>query len=1343
MPRRPLRASNDSKLGVQMDRAGEVRERSADAALVEAARGAPAAFYQFRLSSSGTFAIPFASPDFAARLGIELGAPEETAALFFSRVHPDDLKKITDGIAQSARTLETFESEFRYRHPSGVETWLEARSNPRRMPDGSVAWNGVITDITERRRTEEALRESEARLRLFVRHAPAALAMFDRDMRYITASLRWLSDYGLADRDVTGLSHYEVLPEIPERWKETHRRGLAGEVVRADEDPFERADGSIQWIRWEIRPWRTEGRDVGGIVIFAEDITARRTAAESLRRKEEILEQAQSVARAGSWTSEIAARTLDVSPECARLVGWKPGLHQFEELFTIIHPEDVARMKTAWTAALTGAPYDIEHRVVVNGEVRWLHARARLESGPDGEAVRAIGVSQDVTSNHQAEEALRASEERFRAIFDVAPVGVAQADPATGRWVAVNPRMCLITGYTADELLTMRVPEITHPEDRDRDWELFQRVVKGETAEYRIEKRYVRKDGSIAWVNVNMVVLRDAAGQPTRTVAMIEDITERKRTEANVSRLNTELEDAFQWQRHIFEGSRDAVFLSDEEGRFVAVNGAATELTGFSREELLRMSIPDLHDDPDLAAYRAFQRRILDGEQVLSEAPIRRKDGAKVAVEFNNSVVAIGGNRFMHTAARDVTERARAIRRLTLQAEMGRVLAESGNLAEAIPRILRALGESEGMAFGAWWEPHPDSRMLRCAHVWSADPEQCAMLAAATRALELEPGEGIPGTVWATRRAFHVTDLTKGKGPPRVPHAPRGPAAARAGLNSAVAFPLLRQGEPVGVVEFFAAEIRDLDPALAASVAMLGGQIALYLERRRAEEASARFLAASPAVIYALRIAPGGFRVSWFSENILALTGFTHAEVVAGRPDRWLEQGIHPDDLARVVAANDSVIHVGHATVEFRFRHKDGSWLWVHDEKRILFDAENRPGEVVGSWVDVTARVRLEEQLRQAQKMEAIGQLAGGVAHDFNNLLTVISGNTDLLLSDFPADDPKRGPLTDIRAAGARAANLTRQLLAFSRKQILEPKLVDVHEVISGIEKMLGRLIGEDVELVTDLVADPSWVKVDPGQLEQVVMNLAVNARDAMPRGGRLTIRTRTLDPNEPVNLEETASRRLSPKIAISISDTGTGIPPEVKPHLFEPFFTTKPVGKGTGLGLATVYGIVKQSGGDVTVESEPGTGATFTIVLPSRPAPRRVDGSGASLRAVPRGTETVLVVEDEDAVRRIVRIALETTGYRVIEARTGPEALAAARKHAGGIHIVVTDVVMPEMSGRELAERIAKEQPGVRILYMSGYTDDAVVRHGIVESGVAFLQKPFSPLALARKVRETLDAKA
>jgi nitrogen-specific signal transduction histidine kinase/ActR/RegA family two-component response regulator len=393
---------------------------------------------------------------------------------------------------------------------------------------------------------------------------------------------------------------------------------------------------------------------------------------------------------------------------------------------------------------------------------------------------------------------------------------------------------------------------------------------------------------------------------------------------------------------------------------------------------------------------------------------------------------------------------------------------------------------------------------------------------------------------------------------------------------------------------------------------------------------------------------------------------------------------------------------------------------------------------VFGFFTDVTERVHLEERLRQSQKMEAIGQLAGGVAHDFNNALTVISGNTEVLLSATPSDDPRHGPLVDIRNASERAASLTQQLLAFGRKQMLQPVLVDVHDVLARVERMLGRLIGEDIEIRTAFTASRSWVKVDPGQFEQAIINFTLNARDAMPRGGRITIRTRNVESSGPVNRQASAGPRLQPRIAISVSDTGTGMTPEVKSRIFEPFFTTKAFGKGSGLGLATTFGFIKQSGGDLLVESEPGKGSTFTAVLPAEFAPRKHDSSPRS-RAVPTGTETVLVVEDEDAVRRIVKMTLESAGYKVVVARNGDEALVVARTHAGEIHLVITDVVMPGMSGRELAERVGTLWPAVRILFVSGYTDDAVGRHG-VEGGFAFLQKPFSPSDLARKTREVLD---
>jgi nitrogen-specific signal transduction histidine kinase len=388
---------------------------------------------------------------------------------------------------------------------------------------------------------------------------------------------------------------------------------------------------------------------------------------------------------------------------------------------------------------------------------------------------------------------------------------------------------------------------------------------------------------------------------------------------------------------------------------------------------------------------------------------------------------------------------------------------------------------------------------------------------------------------------------------------------------------------------------------------------------------------------------------------------------------------------------------------------------------------------------DISQRKVLEEQLRQAQKLEAIGTLAGGVAHDFNNLLTIISGYSDFLISRFPPDDPTKAMLKEIQKAGERAASLTRQLLAFSRKQILEPKILNINAVVSDTEKMLRRLIGEDIAFTTVLEPTLGPVKADPGQIEQVIMNLVVNARDAMPQGGKLTIETAVVELDGQY-AQRHAEVTPGKYVVLAVSDTGCGMDDKTKAHIFEPFFTTKGPGKGTGLGLATVYGIVKQSGGHVWVYSEVGKGSSFKIYLPFI---REKASSGSSLPGsskVPLGTETILLAEDEDAVRTITKHALAMFGYTVLEARNGIEAIRLCQQHQGPIHVIVSDVVMPELGGRQLVEMITSLKPDIKVLFLSGYTDDAVVRHGVLEAETAFLQKPFTPGALARKVREVLD---
>ncbi|HWP34099.1 MAG TPA: PAS domain-containing protein, partial [Thermodesulfobacteriota bacterium] len=478
--------------------------------------------------------------------------------------------------------------------------------------------------------------------------------------------------------------------------------------------------------------------------------------------------------------------------------------------------------------------------------------------------------------------------------------------------------------------------------------------------------------------------------------------------------------------------------------------------------------------------------------------------------------------------------------------------------------------------------------------------------------------------------------------------------------------------------------------------------------------------------------------VTW-NEALERLFGYPPAEVLP-RVEWWYER-IHPDDRERVLSGIHDLLEQGGDSwaAEHRFRRADGGYATVIDRGYVVRDQDGRPLRMIGAMVDITRRVQLEEQLRQSQKMEAIGRLAGGIAHDFNNILTAITGYSELLLGRLEEGDPLRRHALEIHRAAERAASLTRQLLAFSRRQVLRPTVVDLNAVVSNMDGMLRRLIGEDIELRTLPAADLGWVRADTGQLEQAILNLAVNARDAMPQGGKLTIETAN------VELDEAYAQRHAPVVPgryvlLAVSDTGCGMDPETRARIFEPFFTTKERGKGTGLGLATVYGIVKQSGGYIWVYSEPGHGSTFKIYLP------RVEAAPAPLPPPPArppapGRETVLLVEDEDAVRTLARQVLEQHGYRVLEAAGAADALALVEWHRGSIDLLLTDVVMPGMSGRELAERFAAARGAVKVLYMSGYTDSAIVHHGILDPGTAFLQKPFSPAALAGKVRDVLDA--
>jgi two-component system cell cycle sensor histidine kinase/response regulator CckA len=444
-------------------------------------------------------------------------------------------------------------------------------------------------------------------------------------------------------------------------------------------------------------------------------------------------------------------------------------------------------------------------------------------------------------------------------------------------------------------------------------------------------------------------------------------------------------------------------------------------------------------------------------------------------------------------------------------------------------------------------------------------------------------------------------------------------------------------------------------------------------------------------------------------------------------------------DMIAVVDATGKRLY--NRNIEYRMRHKNGTWRLMESTASTIQNAMGKVETLIIVNRDITERRHLEEQFRQSQKMEAVGRLSGGIAHDFNNLLGVIIGYAEFLQERLDATNPLRASADEILMAGKRAASLTRQLLAFSRQQVLDPKVLDMNSVVPDMEKLLRRLIGEDIELNTALVPDLGKVKADQGQLEQVIMNLAVNARDAMPGGGRLLLKVENTIMDEEFVRRYPYPVQLGPYVLLTVTDTGCGMDAETKARAFEPFFTTKEKGKGTGLGLSTVYGVVKQSGGYIDIDSAPGVGTTFKIYLPRVHEPLHREKQPSKPAVMKNGNETILVAEDETSLRTLTSTTLELSGYTVLQARDGLDALEVSRKHTGTIDLLLTDMVMPGMGGRVLAEELGRQRRDIKIVYMSGYTGQAVGSQGPVEPGSFYLHKPFTREVLTRKIREALES--
>jgi len=906
-------------------------------------------------------------------------------------------------------------------------------------------------------------------------------------------------------------------------------------------------------------------------------------------------------------------------------------------------------------------------------------------------AGRLVGVSKiarDITERKRWEEAVRASEARFRALVENSWDGVTLLD-AGGVIRYASPAVTRVLGYALEEYVGRPGAEFVHPDDLASAAEVMAGLASSPGQSAILSYRYRHRDGS--WLRVETAATNLLDDPQVRAVVLnSRDVTEAVAAAEALRRSEEQ-------HRALAESIPNLVWVYRTDGTPEYYNRRWTEYTGVGAGELAAGTRQEVvHPDDRPRMREVWGRALQDGRLYEIECRLRRADGeyrwhlgraVPVRDPEGRVVRWFGTFTDIHDGRRAEDERSRLARHIRL--------------------LLESTGE------GIYGLDHEG----RCTFINRAGAAMLGYTPGELVGREMHPvihlhrpgGEPYPSDECPIYTAFR-----EGRGV-RVEDESFWRKDGTAFPVSYTSYPAAEDGFRGAVVTF-----QDVTGRKEA-------EAALRLRDRAIQAVAQGILITDPT-------RPDN-PVTYASPGFEQLTGYTAAEV-AGLNCRLLQgPETDPEAVARVRAA----VRDGEpCVVEVLNYRKDGTPFWNELSISPVRDEAGRLTHFVGVQADVTARRRLEEQYRQAQKMEAVGQLASGIAHDFNNLLTVINGYAELLLQSTLPDDPWWFELAEIHRAGERAAGLTRQLLAFGRRQVLAPRVLDLNVVAADTESMLRRLIGEDIRLAT--VPGPGlWmVRADPGQVEQALLNLAVNARDAMPTGGRLTIETRNVELDDEY-VRAHPGARPGPHVLLAVSDTGCGMTDEVKARIFEPFFTTKAPGRGTGLGLATVYGIVAQSGGHVAVDSEVGAGTTFSLYLPRAEGCEGAPKTAGTLSA-PRGAETVLLVEDDPGVRALNRRILEKCGYTVLEASDGDEAARAAAGHAGPIHLLMTDVVMPGDGGRVVAERLVELRPDLKVLYASGYTDDAVVRHGVLSETMNFLQKPFTPTALAHTVREVLD---
>ena len=1187
-------------------------------------------------------------------------------------------------------TDETEHCVHQHTRQDGSKIWADLLFSPLKDEKGKVTH--VIEsarDITAHKEAEGTLSKSEERYRELVEKAGIAIMIDDLQGNFSYFNKQFCKLFGYREAEMRTKSIQTVVhPEDLERVESYHKGRLEGKKVPSRyEFKGIRKDGRTIYLEVEAVALKENGKVVGSRY-YMWDITERKQAELALQ------------------VSEARFKTLfQEMPDAvflSRIGGNNPG--------EILEVNPAAQLQTGYSGDELIGMNIVEDLSIDQNKVKLLPRRE--QSLDEGNSVRftekkrrkdgteywtevliskinfgdeqiALSVNRDITERIKAEEQIKQLQEYLQLQIDHMPIGLIVWDTEF-RVQTWNPAAERIFGFTAEETLGRHPYDLIVPKEAQPLVEnIWRRLIEGDTTAHSTNEN-VTKDRRTIICKWSNTPLKRNDGTVMGVLSMIQDITERKRAEL-------ELQESEERFRSVVENSHDGILIVDDTYTILYANRQLCSILGRSKKELLGHDFREFLDGENRRLVAEHYRRRQLGERVPSryEFPVIRKDGEERLVEMKVAVI------------QDAQGRANTIAHL-----LDITAARKGETA---------LKESQ-QQFKTLFESAPDAYYLH---------DLDGVFLSANAAAENLTGyrrEELIG------KSFPESGLLSGE---QIPGALEILAKTRQGHAAGPAeFIFTRKdGQPVPV------EIRTVLSKFREKPVVLG--IARDIsERKQAEAEHARLASVIDQASESVVITDLDGNIEYVNPAFVKLTGYSREEV-RGKNPRILKSGEHDEAFYRELW---ETITGGNTWRGILInRRKDGS---TYFEDAIIAPVKDESGKIInyaGMKRDITREKKLEDQLRQAQKMEAIGRLAGGVAHDFNNLLTVINGYSELLLRKLEPAAPFYKEITQISKAGERASHLTDQLLAFSRRQVIQPKVLNLNLVVADSVKMLRRLIGEDIDLAPVLDPDLGNVKIDPVQIEQIILNLAVNARDAMPQGGKLTIETSNFEIDDRY-LKEHVEIQKGWYVMLAVSDTGIGMSKEIQNHIFEPFFTTKEHGKGTGLGLSTVYGIVKQNNGYVWVYSEPGEGTTFKIYLPViKEAVSVSNEPDISLDAL-RGEETVLLVEDERNVRRLAKRILSENGYSVLEAKDGFQALQVSRKHKGKIHLLLTDVVMPSMSGKELAEKIEILHRGIKVVFFSGYTDNAIVHHRVLEPGTAFIQKPFTPLHLLKKIREVLD---